>query len=351
MKQRATILSILIMTAILCGALARAQTDGRVLGEVTTIDTTTRQITVKLAGGKSAKVVYDEKTLFRRVPPGETTLDKAIAINPGEIGPGDRIIARGSVSDDSVMARSLVVVSQADIEQKRQREREEWKHRSVAGIATTVNAATKEITIRRSSPAAGSLIISAGTGVRFRRYAPDSIRFSDAVDSSFEALKAGDQLCVLGTMNPDGTRFTAEEIVSAAFRMIGGRITLINAEAGEIVITDIQTQQPIKIVVNKASMMRRLTPELLKLLEDQATGAWRAADDSTAGSVQERIENLPPLDMAALKPGDGILVSSIKGKDPARATAVMLATGVESYLKKMAARPGFTLNLVLPGAF
>jgi len=341
------------MTVIVCAALARAQTDGRVLGEVTTIDTTTRQITVKLTDGKSAKVSYDEKTLFRRVPPGETTLDKAIAINPGEIGPGDRIIARGSVSGDSVMARSLVVVSQADIAQKRQREREEWKRRSVAGIVTALNAATKEITIRRSSPVTGSLIISAGTGVRFRRYAPDSIRFSDAVDSSFEALKAGDQLRVLGTMNPDGTRFTAQEIVSAAFRMIAGRITLINAEAGEIVITDIQTQQPIKIVVNKASMMRHLTPELLKLLEDQATGAAlsRAPDNSTAGSVQERIENLPPLDMAALKPGDGILVSSIKGKDPARATAVMLAAGVESYLKKIAARPGFTLNLVLPGAF
>ena len=68
MKQRATILSILTMTVIVCAALARAQTDGRVLGEVTTIDTTTRQITVKLTDGKSAKVSYDEKTLFRRVP-------------------------------------------------------------------------------------------------------------------------------------------------------------------------------------------------------------------------------------------------------------------------------------------
>ena len=153
-------------------------------------------------------------------------------------------------------------------------------------------------------------------------------------------------------MNTDGARFVPEKIVAATFQIIGGKITSINTGAGEVSITDIQTQKLVTIVLSKDSMMRRLTPELLNLLEQQQASAGTQARVAESGSsVQEKIENLPPLAIGDLKTGDAVLISSIKGTDPARATAVMLAAGVESYLKKQAARPGFTLDLVLPGAF
>jgi hypothetical protein len=335
-----------------------SQARGRVLGEVLTVDASARRITLKTAGGQSAGVTYDDKTLFRRVPAGETTLDKAVPIAPGEVGVGDRVIARGAAEGDSLMARSLIVVSQADIAQKRQREREEWKRRGVAGVVTALNPATKEITLRlRSRPGGDALVVAASGGVRFRRYAPDSVRFADAVEGSFEGLKVGDQLRALGSFSPDGARFVPEEIVSGTFRMAGGTITSVNAAAGEIVINDIQSQRPLTVVLNKDSMMRRLTPELLEMLERQASapaGAAITPAGAQGPSVQEKVEALPPITAADLKPGDAVLVSSVAGANPSRATAVMLAAGVEPYLKKQqkqATRPGFTLDLVLPGAF
>ena len=367
--KRATVFLPMVVAIVCVGAaVVRAQTatpatgqaaetkSARMLGEVTGVDTTARQIKLKTQEGKSATVGYDEKTLFRRVPVGETTLEKAVAITAGEVAIGDRVIARGPMAGDSILARSLVVVSQADIAQRMLREREEWKRRGVAGIVTAINPTTKEITISlRSQAGAGSLIVAAGGEVEFRRYAPNSIRFSDTVESNFAALKAGDQLRALGNMNSDGSRFVPEKIVSATFQIIGGKITSINPAANEVTITDIQTQKPVTIVLSKDSMMRRLTPELLKLLEQQQASsgttpaATRVAESGT--SVQEKIENLPPLAIGDLKTGDAVLISSIKGTDAARVTAVMLAAGVESYLKKQAARPGFTLDLVLPGAF
>ncbi|HEX8353406.1 MAG TPA: hypothetical protein VF611_10930, partial [Pyrinomonadaceae bacterium] len=142
MKERATffLLALGLCASFVGAAAARAQqpappaaqagearpAQARVLGEVTALDASARRLTLKTGDGKSVAVRYDDKTLFRRVPAGETTLDKAVVIVAAEVGVGDRVIARGSESADALLARSVVVVSQADIAQKRQREREEW---------------------------------------------------------------------------------------------------------------------------------------------------------------------------------------------------------------------------------
>ena len=49
----------------------------------------------------------------------------------------------------------------------------------------------------------------------FRRYAPDSVKFSDAKPSSMSELKAGDQARVLGDKTGDAV--TAEVVVSGSF--------------------------------------------------------------------------------------------------------------------------------------
>jgi hypothetical protein len=268
---------------------------------------------------------------------------------------------------DSLIARTLIVVSQGDILQKRQQERAEWAKRGVVGVVTALNPASKEITLNlRSQPGAKPLIITASSNeIKYRRYAPDSVRFSDSVESSFDKLKVGDHLRALGERSADGSHFVPEEIVSGAFRMVGGTVTAINAQTGEVMIQDIQLQKPFTIVINKDALLRRLTPEILQELEQQAAAksstnapaAGEAGGQSArpqGSSVQERIENLPSMTIAELRKGDGIVVSTIVGADPSRAVAVILAAGVESYLKKQskqATRPGFTLDLAIPGAF
>lgn len=56
------------------------------------------------------------------------------------------------------------------------------------------------------------------------------------------------------------------------------------------------------------------------------------------------IENLPAVTLSELKPGEMVLVSSTKGADPARATAITLVSGVEPIFTMLQARQGGPAN-------
>ena len=65
-----------------------------------------------------------------------------------------------------------------------------------------------------------SVIIPVSDKTEMRRYAPDSIKFSDAKPSTFVELKVGDQLRALGDREPDGTHFTPQKVVTGAFELL-----------------------------------------------------------------------------------------------------------------------------------
>jgi hypothetical protein len=59
--------------------------------------------------------------------------------------------------------------------------------------------------------------------------------------------------------------------------------------------------------------------------------------------LQEMIERLPQAQLAELKPGDVLIVSSTVGEDPARVTAITILAGAETVLAALQsgpARPG-----------
>ena len=110
-----------------------------------------------------------------------------------------------------------------DIARKQEKERGEWRLRGLSGIVESLNPQTKEITVKTRTPEGPKAIVVPVTDkVKMRRYAPDSVKFSDARKSSFEDLKVGDQFRAKGDKSEDGARFTPEEIVTGAFRTIGG---------------------------------------------------------------------------------------------------------------------------------
>ncbi|HZG53201.1 MAG TPA: hypothetical protein VEZ40_13805 [Pyrinomonadaceae bacterium] len=317
----------------------------RVRGEVVSVDKSARRLVVKTADGKKYTVSLSDKTAFNRMPPGETSLKNAVVITLADVSVGDRVVARGVVADDAMAANLLLVIAGADIAQVRAREQAEWERRGVAGRVTALNPQAKEITLRPALTGAAPIVVAAGgKDVSFRRFTPEAVRFTDTKESKFEELKVGDHLRVLGERSADASRLTAEKVVSGAFYIVGGSVTKVNADKGELILNDIQTKQPVTVAVRADSVMRRLPPELLKALEGGKGGA--------PADVQRQIEALPMLKLADLKAGDGVLVLSAKGASPSRATAIMLAAGVEDYLKRQASqatRPGFTLDLALPG--
>lgn len=372
-----------------------------VIGEVTAIDPKAMQMMVKTDTGSAITVTLNSNTNYMRLAPGEKTLKNAAKITLADVGVGDRVWARGKTSEDqrSVPAIALIVMTRADIAQKQERDRVEWQKRGVTGRVTAVNPAGQEITVSVRAGREGErpLMIVPASDARFRRYAPDSVKFSDAKSSTFAELKVGDQLRALGERSADGARYTAEEIVTGSFRMVGGPIIEVNAGAGEVKINNLQTGQPLTVVVGRDSILRRLPPMMAERLAQRA-GAGGDGPNAAAGApdgdgprrrrqqegneggggsgarpagtgegggprqrtgagapdFQEMFDNLPAITVAELKKGDAIIVSSTTGVDPTRVTAIRLAAGVEPILNRPQpqAQPGRQApapSLALPG--
>lgn len=380
-------------------------TPNGVIGEVTAIDAKAMQMIVKTDAGSAVTVALSSNTNYMRLAPGEKTLKNAAKIALADVGVGDRVWARGKTSEDqkSVPALALIVMTKADIAQKQERDRAEWQRRGVTGRVTAINPAGQEIIVGvRAREGERPLTIVPASDARFRRYAPDSVKFSDAKSSSFAELKVGDQLRALGERSADGARYTAEEIVTGSFRMVGGPITEVNAATGEIKINNLQTGQPLTVVVGRDSILRRLPQMMAERLAQRAAAAGgggagdgpnaagtptdgprrgrqqegnegggggggarpAGAGDGTgprgrmggagAPDFQEMFDNLPPITAAELKKGDAIIVSSTTGVDPTRVTAIRLAAGVEPILNRPQpqAQPGRQApapSLALPG--
>jgi hypothetical protein len=346
------------------------------IGEVKVIDSAGHQLIIKTDSGSLVTVALGDKTVYMRLAPGEKTLTNAAKIALTDVGEGDRVWARGKVADDhkSVPASALIVMNKVDIAKKQEAERAEWKRRGVLGIITTVKPETKEITISSSSMAgAQSIVIPVSDKVEMRRYAPDSIKFADAKPATFEELKVGDQVRALGEKSPDGSSLAAEKVVTGSFRMVSGAVTAVDAATGEIKITDSQTKQPLTIVVKQDAVLRKFPPASemggMAMMGRGGQGANGAPAGGAPGSgggsrppagqgggpggggpgggmrtggggpnIQDLIERLPIITVADVKVGDRIIVSSTKGADPARLTAISLLSGADTLLNMFAAR-------------
>src|SRR5205814_9336812 len=86
---------------------------------------------------------------------------------------------------------------------------------------------------------------------------PDSIKIADARTTKFKELKVEDQLRALGERNPDDSAFSAEKVVTGSFKTVGGVVTAVDAATGEVKISDLQTKQPLTIVVKQDAVLRR----------------------------------------------------------------------------------------------
>jgi Cu/Ag efflux protein CusF len=344
----------------------------RVVGEVTAVDANARRITLKADGGSLVVVEIDDKTSFMKAQPGAKNLEGATKIALSDVTLGDRVLAMGKVAEDqkSVPARAVIVMTKGDIAQKHERDRAEWRRRGIVGVVTALNPETKEISVDlRSREGAQSVVIAADSPkVEFRRYAPDSVKFSDAKPSSFSELKVGDQVRALGDRSADGARFTPEEIVSGSFRNVTGSVVSVDAAANEIKVNDQKTKQTVTILIGSDSLLKKIPAEMGAMMAMRAAGGGGQGGAQGGGpgggpgraqgtpgeggpgrpgggprmrggfDFQDMLERLPATTVSELKPGDMVVVSSTQGADPSRATAIAVVAGVDAIINAMQAR-------------
>lgn len=367
--MKAPFFAIALVLGVLAGSSAYAQTTttavapqagdpsispNRALGEVKVIDAAAKQLIIKTDGGSLVTVTLSDATSYLRVAPGETSLTNATKITFADVAEGDRVLALGKVSEDrkNVPARTVVVMTKADIAKKQEAERAEWKKRGVLGIITALKPESKEITITsRTMAGQQALVIPVTEKVEMRRYAPDSIKFSDAKPATFEDLKVGDQLRALGERDAAGTQFTAEKVVTGSFKTVAGVVTAIDAATGEVKINDLQTKQPLTIVIKQDAVLRKFPAGQMgggTMIRPEAgappagtppAGAGQGPGRAGGGmNLQDMLERLPTIAIADVKVGDTIIVSSTKGADPSRLTAISLISGADTLLTMLAAR-------------
>jgi len=338
------------------------------IGEIKTIDAAAKQLVIKTDAGSIVTVSLSDKTAYKRLAPGETSLTSATDVALTDLAEGDRVMAQGTVAEDrkSVPALRVVVMTKGDLAKKQEAERLEWRRRGILGVITALKPETKEITIsNRTMAGTQAVIIPITDKTEVRRYAPDSIKFGDAKPSSFSELKVGDQLRAIGDRLPaDPLHFNPEKVVTGSFRTVGGVVTAIDTATGEIKINELEKKRPLTIVVKHDAVLRRFPAEMGMGRGPggpggpggaapagggaQAAQGGQAARPQGAGgpggprpgfNINDMLERLPTISIADVKVGDTIIVSSTQGVDPTRLTAISLVAGADALLAMLAPRP------------
>jgi hypothetical protein len=359
-----------------------------VFGNVTEINASAGQITIKTAAGSVVVASVNEKTTYQRMPPGETDRSKAVETSLTEIAVGDGVVARGFVAADrkSVPAQQIIVVSQSDIAKRNATQRQAWA-RGTKGIVSAINAETKEVTVTsRSLQGTSQAVTVAVDKAKLKRYPPDSIpKYETAKSAKFEEIKVGDQMNARGEKNAEGTHLSAEEVVFGTFKIAGGTVTAIDPATNTISINDLQTKKPLTIVLKPETVVRRFQMTMGGMGGGAGAGAGggapgASAQGATAGNGQgqaaanrpaaggapgagtgqgaggaqgpgpggprpgggmnmaDMLERLPTISLSEIKVGDMIIMSTLPGTDPTRTTAVSMVAGVEPLLQMIAAR-------------
>jgi len=339
------------------------------LGTVQTLSG--NSITVKNDAGATMQVTVEDDARLLRIEPGQKTLAGASPFSLSDLQAGDRVMARGSANPDgkSLAANMLVAIKGADIAQKQEHEREDWQKNGTGGLVKAVDAAAGTVTISTGTGATRTLVIHVTPTTVIRRYAPGSVKFDQAIKSTLDQIKPGDQLRARGSKGADGATLDAVEIVSGNFLNLAGPIQAVNADASTITLTDTATKKPVVITVTPDSEVKKLDPAVAQRIAARLSGAKRpdgasggaagagsapgaggpgaSGGDHPAGGprgpgagpggggpdFQQVLARAPSVTLKDLQKGNMIIVVATEGQSPQSATAITVVAGVEPMLQ------------------
>ncbi|HLJ43750.1 MAG TPA: hypothetical protein VKT12_05975, partial [Candidatus Binataceae bacterium] len=230
--------------------------------------------------------------------------------------------------------RRIVRITSGDIAQRNEAERSDWQRRGVAGIVTgkTENEVALEL---RTPQGAQTIHLAVSRKTAIRRYAPDSVKFTDAQPSELAEISVGDQLRARGTKNQDGSRIEAEDIVFGTFLTMLGPITAVDREAGEVHIRDLAANAPVTIRLTNESRVKR-APDMREMFGH----ATKAPPASAPAGMAEMLEGLPACRIDDLKVGSTLVVTATRSARAGAVTAVMLIANIDSLIQMAQAETG-----------
>jgi hypothetical protein len=344
-----------------------------IAGDVVTI--ADKKIVVNAKAG-AVDVEIGDKTAFKKVSAENPVFTSATPGAFTDVGVGDRLTISGFPATDgkALAARSVYFIKKSELDAKAAKESSEWQRRGVTGKVISVNAQTNQIVVEtRTLTGTSNVTLTPKENAKFLRYAPDSIRFDEALASSLPEVKAGDMVRALGDKSSDGLSFAAEQIVAGAFQTVAGTVKSVDVAKNEIVIKNLQTNKDVTIMIGDTSVLKRFPAEQAEMLariqvmgaggarpmgqgarpvgqgappagsqQGQTPGAGRPGMNGArpGGGIDDMLERSPTITPADLKVGDIIALSSTKTADVARLKAIKLFAGVEPFLRAAQATGG-----------
>ena len=311
--------------------------------------TNATSLTLTTAAGQDVTVTVPEATKVLVVAPGSKDLKSATEGTLSDVTVGDRVLVTGTAGENaSAMTAVRVILMKAEaIAATHEAEDAAWS-RGGGGIVKSVDAAAGRIVIA-SGLKTVTVMMTPTTVVR--RYAGDSVRFSDAKLSTIASIQPGDQLRVRGAKSADGSTITADELVAGTFHHYSGLITAIDAAAGTVTLKDLATKKMVTVAVTSSSDVRRIPPMLAERVAARMKGgagagvgrsgtpAASAADgaerEGRAGmDLSQMLSRLPTETLAGLKVGEAVMIVATSPTAGSQtAAAVTLLVGVEAVLR------------------
>jgi hypothetical protein len=321
-----------------------------------------KKITLETKDGMIDVVILDA-TQFKRLPPDKLVMSAATDAAFTDITAGDRLLVTGKVSDDrkSIYSNKVFLVKNSDVQARAAKRREEWRRRGISGKVSAVDPVLNTISIGISSVTGANTTVkvSPNEDVRYLRYSGSSVKYSDAVESDFKAIKAGDTFQALGERSEDGKGFAAEEVITGSFVTVAGAVKSIDIANNIVTISDLKTKQDISIAIMGSSVLKRFPEEVaqrlarFQMMQRMGGGAGRDGNrgaktgksgrprqggNRRAGGgrrnmdINQLLNRFPAITVSDLKVGELIAASSPKGDDPTKVTAIKLLAGVGPFL-------------------
>jgi ribosomal protein L24 len=316
------------------------------------------------------EVGLSSSTEFKRVPPENPVLKAAVPAQLSDVAAGDKLVVSGIYGDDKTVlpARAVYIITKSDLAQKNAKETERWSTRGISGRVASVNPATNQVTIEvRGLMNSTSVVVTPKSDAIFKQYKQDSVKYSEAVESTIGNIKVGDMLRAVGDRGAEGTTFAAEEILTGSFQTVAGTVKSVDTATNEVVVTQAGTNTDVTIAITPNSAVKRFPEEMAQRMAGMGAmgggqpgqGGIRPAGGAPAGGqrpagagpggqggqgrmmggggarggIDDMFERFPVISIADLKPGDVIAVSSSKNSGSQKINAIKLLAGVEPFLR------------------
>jgi hypothetical protein len=180
---------------------------------------------------------------------------------------------------------------------------------------------------------------------KYRRYAPDSVRFADAKKSDLAEIVVGAQVRARGQKGEDGS-LAAEEIVFGNFSTRAGTITSVDEAAQEVSVKEAGAGKPLLIRVSADSQLKRMLDRqaMIQMMHGSQKTGGEHAQAPPMMTLAEMLERLPAVKVSDLKTGDIVIVSSTRGAKPDEVTAISMLANAEMLLQIAAMQSGAGQN-------